>query len=506
MPLWAVAFLALTAGISLVASHSWLIAGDDFLELWCDRAGGLGQVLHIQRTAPLAIDPFFYHLVTFLGLHLFGLRPMLLRLPSLVGFLAMQVCLFHFVRRIASERVAVLALALPLITGAFGYTLQIRPYGLLLGLFGVAMLSWQTAVRREERRGGVLVVLAVSVAIAINTHYYGFLFLVPLGVGELVRAWQRRRLDVPMLVALGAGVSGVVGLLPFLKGAAEYREHIEGGGVSVRAILQTYNFILLGQDSFSAQMNHGLAVVMVVLFGGMVWSCVRQWRSQVVGLPDAEFAFVLALAGLPVVTFLLGHFVTHAMEPRYSLGAMMGIAVLLAVAVGPALRSVGEVVLVVVFGWALWMGVGRIEGTVRARREALANTVLPEAIRRAMMESRTGMLYTQDVDLVGFEAFHSKDRTLLSHLVLVYSREEEMRWIHSGSDSRTVMNLGSFTTYKIVPYERVMAEPGEHLFVVTHGGWNWLDKAFASGELQVKPIGQAFGGEVVAVRALGGVK
>jgi hypothetical protein len=170
MPLWAVAFLVLTAAVSLSMAHYRLIDGDDLLELWCDRVGSIGQLLHIQRTSPLVIDPFFYHGLTFVGIRLFGVRPFFLRLPSLCGFLLMQVCLFYFVRRIASVRAAVFALAFPMITGGFVYTLQIRPYGMLLGLFGLAMLSWQTAVRREERRAGALVVLALSIAAAINSQ------------------------------------------------------------------------------------------------------------------------------------------------------------------------------------------------------------------------------------------------------------------------------------------------------------------------------------------------
>ena len=288
MPLWAIAFLLLTAAVSLIASHYRLIGGDDLLELWCDRVGSLRQLLHIQRTSPLAIDPFFYHIVTFVGIRLFGVRPFLLRLPSLAGFLAMQVCLFYFVRRIASERAAVFALAFPVITGGFGYTLQIRPYGVLLGLFGVAMLSWQIAVRRDDHRACALVALALSLAAAINTHYYGFLFLLPLCAGELVRVWQRRRLDIPMIAAMGAGMSGVLFLLPFLKGAAEFREHFEASSVSYRSILQTYNFILLEKDAFDARTNHLLAVALGLSFGLILWSCVRQWRGKVLNLPAIQ--------------------------------------------------------------------------------------------------------------------------------------------------------------------------------------------------------------------------
>jgi hypothetical protein len=75
-----------------------------------------------------------------------------------------------------------------------------------------------------------------------------------------------------------------------------------------------------------------------------------------------------------------------------------------------------------------------------------------------------------------------------------------MRWNQSETDSRIVADLKTFAPQTILPYESVINEPGEHLFVVTHGGWNWADKAFASGQVQVTPIGEAFGAEIVSVR------
>ena len=188
MPLSAIAFLILTAAVSLLASHYSLIYGDDRLELWVDNVANIHQLVHIQSSLPLAIDPFFYHGLMFLEIHLFGISPIALRLPSLLGFLLMQGCLFYFVRRVASERAAVFALAFPMFTVVFGFTMQVRPYGLLLGLFGLAMLSWQTAVRRKSHRAWALVVLALTIALAINTHYYGVLLLAPLCAAELVRA------------------------------------------------------------------------------------------------------------------------------------------------------------------------------------------------------------------------------------------------------------------------------------------------------------------------------
>jgi hypothetical protein len=502
LPLWAIAFLLLTAAVSLLASHYRLIGGDDLLELWCDRVGSLGQLLRIQRSAPLVIDPFLYHGITFVGIRLFGIRPFFLRLPSLLGFLLMQVSLFYFVRRIASTRAGVFALAFPVITGGFVYTLQIRPYGVLLGLFGLAMLSWQTAVRREERRAGALVVLALSIAAAVNAQYFGVLLMLPLCAGEAVRVWQRRRLDVPMLLSMGAGLAGMVFVLPFMKGAAEFRGHYKAGNVAYQSITQTYNFLVLGQGTFSERTNHLLAIGLGLLVVLVLWSCFNQWRGERLKLLDAEFAFLLTLAALPVFAFLLGRFVTHAMEPRYALGAVIGIAALLAIALVPVLQSrvAGGLILVTLFVGFTWKGIRTARDEQTIQKSEMASLVVSPAIKAAIMASPTQTLYTQDIDLVGFLVFHEADAEVLRHMALVYSENEEMRWNHSETDSKIVVDLKTFAPYTILPYESVLNTPGEHLFVVTYGGWNWLDKAFANERLKVTPVGQAFGGEVVSVR------
>ncbi len=501
MPLWAIAFLVLTAVVSLSIGHYLLINGDDLLEIWCDRVGSLAQLLHIQRNTPLVIDPFFYHGLTFVGIRLFGVTPFFLRLPSLLGFMVMQVCLFHFVRRIASAQVAVFALAFPMVTGGFMYTLQIRPYGVLLGLFGLAMLSWQTATRREEGRTLALVVLGLSIAAVINSQYYGVLIMVPLCVGEAVRVWKRRRLDVPMLMSLGAGLAGIVFLLPFMKGAAEFRSHYKAGNVPYQSITQTYNFLVLGQSTFRQQTNHLLAVLLGVLVVLVLWGSIHQRRAKALRLPDAEFAFVLTLAALPIFAYLLGHFVTHAMESRYALGALLGITVLLSIALIPVLRNrvTCSIVFALLFAWFSWNGVMGVRGSRSYRDQALASMVVPPKVMAAIMASPTQMLYTQDIDLVGFLAFHDADAKVLQHVALVYSVDEEMRWNQSETDSRIVENLKSFTPYTIVSYESVMKQPAGRVFVLTHGGWNWIDKAFASGQVTAEPVGEAFGAEVVRV-------
>jgi hypothetical protein len=502
MPLSAIAFLILTAAVLLLTAHYSLIYGDDFLELCGDKIASFGQLLHIQRTLPLAIDPFFYHGLTFLVIRLFGVNPLVLRLPSVLGFLLMQGCLFYFVRRIASERAAVFALAFPVFTVVFWYTEQVRPYGLLLGLFGLAMLSWQTAVRREAHRTWALVVLALTIAVAINTHYYGVLLLAPLCAAELVRARQGRRVDIPVLLSMGAGMAGAVFLLPFLKGAAGFRSHYQTEAVPHQAITQSYNFILLGHSAFSTHTNHLLAIGLALLIVMVLGSCVLQMRSKTLNLPDAEFVFLIALAALPFFGFLLGRFVTHTIEPRYVFGSVIGIAALLAIALAPFLQNgaIGRIALLLLLATFAYNGITGVRGMPRARQDALASLILSPEVKAAILASPSRLLYTQDIDLFGFASLYGPDAGMREHMALVYSRDEEIRWHHTDVGSLTVLHLKSFTPYIVLPYESLNTQPGEHIFAVSQGGRNWIEQAFAAEHVEVKPIGNVAGRDVVSVR------
>jgi hypothetical protein len=501
MPLSAIAFLIFTAAVSLLRWHYRLSAGDDLFELWVDRASSIGQLVHTQRVSPLAVEPFFYHGLTFVEIHLFGANPFVLRLPSLLGFLLMQLCTFYFVRRIASSRAATFALAFPAITGAFEYTVQIRPYGLLLGLFGLAALSWQTAARRESQRTSALVILALAIALAINTHYYGVLLLVPLFAAELVRLCQSRRVDVPVLMSMGAGMAGAVFILPFLKGAAEFRANYQAG-VPHQVIAQSYNLILLGNSAFSKNMNHllaiGLALFMVLVF----WSCLRQLPGKTLTLPNAEFVFLITLAALPFVGFLLGRFVTNAMEPRYVLGSVIGIAALLAIALAPLFRTntIGRVAILLLFAALVCKGIADIRAEQRARQDELSYLFLSPGVQAAIMASPSKLLYTQDIDLFAFMAYYEPNAEVRSHIALVYSMAEDMRWNHSDTDSRIVLHLKSFTPYTILPYENLATQPGEHIFVVEQGGWNWIEQVFAAEHVELKLVGKVGGSDVMSVR------
>jgi len=196
------AFLALTAAIAVAWSAAKLLWWDEFLVLWTDHQPGWAQVAQIQLHWPVSLDPLVYHCLANTAMRLLGPGAFAIRLPALLGFLVMQFCLYLFMRHLISQKAAVLALVFPALTAALYYAVEGRPYGLLLGLCGIAMVSWQAAVHRETRRAPVRsspsrCLLASPSTPTITAGFCSFPFLrrrsfAPSGVGVWTSpSWPR---------------------------------------------------------------------------------------------------------------------------------------------------------------------------------------------------------------------------------------------------------------------------------------------------------------------------
>ena len=179
--------LLLTAVLSLVWSHVKLLSQDEFFVLQTDSVRTVRELIHIQRTYPISLDPLVYHLLAHACTKIFGPTALALRIPAIAGFLLMQVCLFFAGRRLAGERAGLIAAAFPALTATLFYAPEGRPYGLLLGFYALAFVAWQCATRDAEPRRRDLILLGLAVALTLNTHYFGVLLLVPLCAAELVR-------------------------------------------------------------------------------------------------------------------------------------------------------------------------------------------------------------------------------------------------------------------------------------------------------------------------------
>lgn len=499
----AVLIVLLTAAVAFTWSHVKLFSQDEMFVLQTDTVSSLRELIRIQRHYPISLDPLVFHVLAHACAKIFGPTALALRLPSIFGFLLMQVCLFFITRVIAGPRAALVAMAFPALTATLFYAPEARPYGLLLGLYALAFLAWQTATRRQDKRTGSLVVLAIAIALTLNSHYFGILILIPICLAEFARTVSRRRLDLPMTVAILTGMAGIVFALPFQKAAGEFRKHYyNAGAISLRAITQAYRSLFVNYTTQPLPVQR-LEAVLLVVFALVVGAlCVLRLRRGSYSMPRAELVFLLTLAALPLFGVALAMFVTHSIEVRYVLSAIIAISIFFSIAVEPWLRDrLSPSTVTALLGFAiLFAGVLRIHAEQVKSERQVASLVLPPAIRAKLLALPDSHLYIQDMGNFEVASYYEPDPEIRKRITLLYSHEDELHYDRHDTASLTAEHMRHFTALPIVSYAQLKAVPGEHLLILYHSGWDWTDQALAADHAQITPLGSAFGGDAVLIQ------
>jgi hypothetical protein len=397
-------------------------------------------------------------------------------------------------------------MALPVLTRAFFFSTDGRPYGLLLGLLGIAMVSWQSATREEGRRLIPLILLALALAMILNTSYSGVLLFAPFCIAELFRTFQRRRIDLPMVAAIGAGGAGIVPVLPFMKAAMQHRSYyyFPSELIAPRTIFKVYLqvFSPASRAFDDAKLNPRLAIVLIILALALLGLILRG-RRRYSPRSNPEMVLLAVLVLLPVLGFLLGRFGTHSFEPRHSIGMALGVAGFAGIGIStyPWGKRAANLILTVFLLAIVLFGIRSIHQARSVTQKTMSALLASPEVKAAIMASPSQQLYTGSFDLFEKLTYYETDPYIQAHISLVFSRDQEIRYRHMDTESLAAMHMLTFTQFNIVPWETLIAQPGDHVFVFhPNSDWDWTQRALAVDHAEVKPVGQAFGADVVSVR------
>lgn len=319
--IWPLAiFLAIYFPLTAFLASKKLIWDDEFFTLYISRSGRMSEIIKALGTGADQHPPLFYFVVhQFMAA--FGPGHISFRLASIIAYGLFCICLFFLLRNRTSTLWAMVCMFLPLVfVPAYYYAIEARGYSLVLGFCSLALLSWQRAATLEKRLGW-LCVLFGALAMAVGSHYYAILFLIPLGIGELTRTYIRRRLDVPLWLAFcGAGVPPLV-FLSTIKHARQYSTHFWAIPYWSK-VLDFYPTLL------STAATIFLAAMIVYL---VVTLCQTMWRftpleerTAVSEAPPWEIVTWIGIVAMPSFAMVLAKFVTHGYIERYAIAALLG--------------------------------------------------------------------------------------------------------------------------------------------------------------------------------------
>jgi hypothetical protein len=273
-------------------------------------------------------NPPLLYLLTRWSQGLFGINELGTRMPEIIGFWVFCLCLYRFVSLRFDALAGFIGLLLPLTMSGYWYASDARSHGLVLGFFGLALISWQAAATRQPHQWKPVAGLAASLSAAALCHCYVFLFFIPFGIAELTRNLLRRRIDAAVWVALALpAMVSVITVVPLL---AALRRTI------------THMIDLTDPNPFSGwelSFQPGQTLALVLLLPAVAVlprasSFLLTWKP--VG-SNRTFAWheIAMLAGIlctPFFAFLVAHIFRTPLYARYSLVVTAGFACLLGAA------------------------------------------------------------------------------------------------------------------------------------------------------------------------------
>jgi hypothetical protein len=292
------------------------------------------------------MPPTFYWLTRF-SQHWLGPSDFAIRSPELAGFLLASLCLFHFIRRRTNALYGLIGMLALWITGAYPYAYEARPYALVLGFCGLALVCWQAATDGLHRKPA-LVGLFLACAAAVFSHYGAVIILFPLGLGELVRSILRKKMDWPVWLSFCGAALPLLIFLPLLHRSISPYGSAMWSHPQWNSILECYTILLAG-------IEHPLAAVLCVLTIWRVFRVPSVSHHDPGTIPLYEIASAIGLMLLPVVGLLQAVLVTGQLAPRYVMPMVMGFGILLALLAHKNLQddAVGGILLMALLlaGW-----------------------------------------------------------------------------------------------------------------------------------------------------------
>ncbi len=392
-------------------------------------------------------------------------------------------------------------MTLPVLTATFYYAAEARPYGLLLGLFGVAILSWQSA-NEPRHRVTSLITLALSLALAINTHYFGLLILAPLCLAEATRSLQRRRLDPPLLAAILCGAASLVATLPFQPAAAEFRQHYYTPPVTLSTVLSTYHYLFIEHDFTTRTGRLLLLAAIVIGILALAAATVSLLTRHADRIPRPDTVLLASLSFLPIFGFLLARFVTHSLSPRFLVGTVPGVAALTALALPSlfATRRRSRAVLTLLVIAIATVNLIRIRNERLHQQQLLAGITLTPAIKADILSSPAQLLYMADPDTFRIANYYAPDPELRPRFTLVYSRAHELLSNHTDTVSLLAEHHRKILPAPFTTYEELRTRPGPQIFLLPRPAGGWIASALAVDRAQVTPLAPAGPRDAAAVR------
>ena len=239
------------------------------------------------------------------------------RLPSILAFCCVVLCVFFFIRRWRSGVCALICAALPLTSFLFAYyAVEARGYSLMAGFVALAMVSYQRAEKTVW-----CIVMALSLAAAEASHYYAIFGVIPFALAESAFLLKARRVRFGVWLAMLCAAVPLVIFWPLLKSYKNYYGSHFTGHLSLDVAMKAYGWLF----QLPPGLGVGLAVTgiaAVLIYGLLIHR--ESFVDSLKEVPIQEHVLVLGFLILPIAMYFAIKVVHGGFGPRYLLLTTLG--------------------------------------------------------------------------------------------------------------------------------------------------------------------------------------
>jgi hypothetical protein len=318
-----------TASASLAAARipAWM---DEVLTLWAIRLPSAADVYSALAHGS-EFSPPVYLIALHYYMQLAGGSLLALRLPSIAAALVTGGCTFVLLRRHLGLARACFGACLVL-ESVYNYAVQMRPYSAVTAVFALALLLWDSLNRKPAWWRSVLIGLLL--ALAISMHFYAVLFVVCMGLIELLYTFHTRKVRFVQWCALTAAGASILIWLPLIHASGRYAAN-DSNGLAYYArpllfsLVWAYTHLFL--DGYWVILPLLAAFVTVLIGRALNYSDDIEEQPDQAGLTS----IVLGLLLLPLLVFLFSKAVTKTFNERYLLATVIGSCALIAASIPP---------------------------------------------------------------------------------------------------------------------------------------------------------------------------
>ncbi len=408
------------------------------------------------------------HGLTRLSSSLFGATEFGTRFPSVVAFLLAVVFLYRFVAGRYGVSCGLSSALWLCLTGAYYYGSEARSYAVVLACASIALWLWARA-STSGRRSIHVILLGATLAVAIASHLYAALLLIPFWVGETVRLYERRKMDWPLVCALVLPVGSLTLHLPSML----FLSDVKGGFYSPVSWTSVAEYLIMAYLEAAPLLI--LACVVSLYMGRQERRIFEPQGPPVLGYSRPEWAALVTLAFLPLIAVVLGSLYTNAFVPRYVLSSIVGFSALVPAVLETRLRGTSSWRPILVFLFLLgFLGI-RVIPAVRAvlqyeSPEALIEKYLP---LEAMGNGADPVVVASPLLFPVFAQYGPPQ--LQKRLVYIVDPKAAVQFTGRNTPDLSLLSVVPWSDLRIQSYESFMSQHEKFFVIYAYGDeFQWL--------------------------------